>query len=69
KLRKELKRGEAFIWTLKDNQPVPIKVRRGLVGEKETEILSGELVENMQVIVPGPGNKDSAQRRRRISLF
>ena len=69
KLRKELKRGEAFIWTLKDNQPVPIKVRRGLVGEKETEILSDELVENMQVIVPGSGNKDSAWRRRRISLF
>lgn len=68
-LRKDLKRGEAIVWTLKANQPAPIKVRRGLVGEKETEILSDEIQENMPIIIPASGGKSSSRPRRGISVF
>lgn len=68
-LRKDLKRGEAFVWTLNGDQPSPIKVKRGLVGEKETEILSDELREEMPIIIPSSGAKNSSRPRRGISVF
>ena len=66
-LRDQLESGEAVIWTPVGTELQPRKVRIGLVGEKETEILGAGFEAGMPVALPE--RKDTVRRRRSLQLF
>jgi len=68
KLRRELKNGEAVIWTPGAGGLEPRRVRVGLDGDKETEIAGADVADGLPVAVPR--RKDGENRHfRGFSLF
>jgi HlyD family secretion protein len=68
RLRSELGRDEAVLWTPVASGLEPRTVRTGLVGEQETEISGAGVAEGMPVAVP-QRDKRNARRSRPFSLF
>ncbi len=52
----KLKDGQAQVWTLRDGEPAPLSVTLGLSDGRQTQILSDELDENVELLtgVAGP---------------
>jgi HlyD family secretion protein len=67
-LRAALKPGESILWTPGNDGLEPRHVKVGLVGEKETEVEGGGIVEGMAVAVT-LRKEDEARTRRGFSLF
>ena len=68
-LRDSLEKGEAIIWQLDNNELAPLKVRRGLIGESGTEVISEKIQEGMNIVIPSKNDQSRPKRRRKISLF
>lgn len=69
-LRADLKRGEAFLWIDSATGPSPLKVRTGLVGEKDTEVTGDGVKEGLTIIVPSTnGTKNKTGRAPGLRLF
>lgn len=70
-LQKQLniKKNEALIWTLVENEPKPIKVRLGLSSDRETEIHAEGLAQGTSVIVPGERKAAIRKRKTGVRLF
>lgn len=68
-LRRKMKHDEGIIWVPMETGLKPLKVRVGIVGEKESEIGGDNLQEDMPVALP-PKRGDSERKRRfGLSLF
>jgi HlyD family secretion protein len=65
-IRGKMAANEGFIWIPEGENLTPIKVKLGIVGEKETEISGEGVSEDMQVAIPP--KKDDKQRSRRFGL-
>jgi HlyD family secretion protein len=68
RLRSALKPGESILWVPGNDGLEPRQVRVGLVGEKETEVEGGGIVEGMPVAVT-LRKEDETRTRRGFSLF
>ncbi len=68
-VRAELQQNEAFVWQLDRQQLKPVKVRPGISGERETEIIGEQVTEGMTIVVPGTRDESSRKRRFGLSLF
>lgn len=69
KLQSSLKPDEGVLWIEKDTQLQPVIVSTGVVGEKETEVISDAINEDMKVIVPAKRDNSTRKRRFGLSLF
>jgi hypothetical protein len=67
-VRKQLKQGEAILWTPVAGGLEARRVVTGLVGEQYTEVAGDGIVEGLDVAIP-LRKDDSTPRRRGISLF
>jgi HlyD family secretion protein len=67
-LRKEIKPGEAVLWTPGANGLEPRRVKTGLVGEKQTQVQGEGVTPGMPVAVP-LRKQDEPRKRRGFSLF
>ncbi|MCG6866505.1 MAG: efflux RND transporter periplasmic adaptor subunit [Thiogranum sp.] len=67
-LRKEIKPGEAVLWTPGANGLEPRRVKTGLVGEKQTQVQGEDVTPGMPVAVP-LRKQDEPRKRRGFSLF
>lgn len=65
-IREGLKSNEAIVWQPGTRELKPIKVRMGIVADKETEVISDELQEGLKIAIPG--NPVESERRRRFGL-
>lgn len=52
RLRRELHPDQGIVWTPVDGRLVPVKVRIGLVGDKETEVSGDDIRVGTTVAVP-----------------
>ncbi len=68
-IRTRLNRDEAFLWLLRDGEAVPLKVRTGIAGERETEIIAEEVQQGMTIMLPPRRQETTRQRRFGLSLF
>jgi HlyD family secretion protein len=68
KLRADVKRGEAMLWIEAPAGVTPLKVKTGLVGEKETEVFGEGVTEGLAIIVPGAADAKNGTARRRPGL-
>ena len=68
-VQRDLKLGEAIIWTIDNEKLVPVKIKRGLIGEKGTEVLSDQIDVDMVIVLPDKNGKEPPRRKRSISLF
>lgn len=70
-LQKQLnvKKNEALIWTLVENELKPVKVRLGLSSDRETEIHAEGLAQGTSVIIPGERKAAIRQRKTSVRLF
>jgi HlyD family secretion protein len=69
KIRTKLQSHEAFLWLPEGDELTPLKIRTGIVGERETEISGEGLQEGMTIVLP-PKRQESTRRRRfGLSLF
>jgi len=69
KLRNTMQANEGFVWIPGANSLEPVKVTIGIAGDKETEISSEQLAEDMQVAIPPKRGNDERKRRFGLSLF
>ncbi len=69
RLRGELRRGEAILWSPGRGGLQPLRARTGLVGEKMTEVRGEHIEEGLQVALPETGNDRSPRRHRGWRLF
>ena len=60
--------GERMLWTLERGEPRPIKVRTGIEGPRQVEVIGDGLRPDMTVLLP---EKRSKERKRAfgVSLF
>jgi HlyD family secretion protein len=65
RLREELERGEAILWSPGPDELRPLRVRTGVVGEKATEVRGEQIEEGMQIAVPETRKEQSSRRARR----
>jgi len=65
RLREELGRGEAILWSPGPDGLRPLKVSTGLVGEKATEVRGEKIEEGMEIAVPGTRKERPSQSRHR----
>ncbi len=65
RLREELQRGEAILWSPARDGLRPLKVSTGLVGEKATEVRGEKIEEGMEIAVPETRKERSPQSRHR----
>ena len=65
RLREELGRGEAILWSPGRGGLRPLKVSTGLVGEDETEIRGEGIEEGMEIAVPDTRKERPAKSRHR----
>jgi HlyD family secretion protein len=65
RLREELGRGEAILWSPGPDGLRPLKVRTGLVGETATEVRGEQIEEGVEVAVPETRGEQSSRRARR----
>lgn len=67
-LRDGLAAGERMLWTLERGEPHPIKVRTGIEGPRQVEVIGDGLRPDMTVLLP---EKRSKERKRAfgVSLF
>lgn len=61
-LRDDVKKGEGLLWAIKPEGLQALKVRLGLSGEKETEVIGADLEEGIPVAVPEGKNGAAAQK-------
>jgi len=69
KLQTSLKPDEGVLWIEKDSQLQPVIVSTGVIGEKETEVISDTINEDMKVVVPAKRDNSTRKRRFGLSLF
>jgi HlyD family secretion protein len=69
RLRADLARGEAILWSPDGNGLRPLEVQTGLVGEGETEVRGEGIEAGMEVAVPRLEPDKRRQPRRRFRLF
>ncbi|GAG06527.1 unnamed protein product, partial [marine sediment metagenome] len=65
RLREELQRGEAILWSPGPDGLRPLKVSTGLVGEDATEVRGEKIEEGMEIAVPDTRKELSPQSRHR----
>jgi HlyD family secretion protein len=65
RLREELERGEAILWSPGRDGLRPLEVSTGLVGEKATEVRGEKVEEGMQIAVPETRKERSPRSRHR----
>jgi HlyD family secretion protein len=65
RLREELGRGEAILWSPGRDGLRPLKASTGLVGEKATEVRGEKIEEGMEIALPETRKERSPQRRHR----
>lgn len=70
-LQKQLhvKKNEALIWTLVEDELKPVKVRLGLSSDRETEIHAEGLAQGTSVVVPGGRKAAARQGKTSVRLF
>lgn len=68
-LRAGMKSNEGFIWSVRANELIPIKVTTGLVGEKETEITAANIAEDMPIALAPKRQENDKRRGYGLSLF
>lgn len=69
KIRTKLQPNEAFLWLPDDDEFTPLKIKTGIVGDRDTEISGEGLQEGMAIVLP-PRRQNATQRRRfGLSLF
>jgi len=69
KLRSGLKTGQAVIWTTENEQPSPVIVSTGIVGERAVEVSGGALREGMPIAIPEKREEGRGKRKFGLSLF
>jgi HlyD family secretion protein len=65
RLREELQRGEAILWSPSRDGLRPLKVSTGPVGEKATEVRGEKIEEGMEIALPETRKERSPKRRHR----
>jgi hypothetical protein len=65
RLRGELERGEAILWSPGRDGLRPLKVKTGLVGEEATEVRGEEIEEGMEIALPETRKERSPRRPHR----
>lgn len=68
-IRTRLEPNEAFLWLPEGHDFKPIKVKTGIIGERETEVSADGLQEDMDIVMPPKRNGSSQKRRIGLSLF
>jgi HlyD family secretion protein len=68
-LRAGLQPNEAILWRPHRDSLQPVTVRVGVVGDKETEVSSGELDDGATVALPKKADESERRRRFGLSLF
>ena len=69
RLRGELRRGEAILWSPGRGGLRPLRVGTGLVGEKMTEVRGEHIEEGVEVALPETRKDRSPRRHRGWRLF
>ncbi len=70
RIRGELKRGESVVWKADNDHLQPITVKTGLITEKESEVVSDQLIAGMAIALPPANSRNNERRRRRrFGLF
>jgi len=65
RLREELGRGEAILWSPSRDGLRPLRVHTGLVGEKATEVRAEQIEEGMEIALPETRKERSSPGRHR----
>lgn len=68
-LRSKMKSNEGIIWLPGETELKPLKVVTGIMGEKETEVVSQNVEEEMPIAVPPKRGEEKRKRRFGLSLF
>ena len=67
-LRRKLKPNQTYLWTITNGTYTPLKIKMGIISERQTEIFGRSVKQGMKIAVPVK-RKKSSRRRRGLSVF
>ena len=68
-LRRALSPNQTYVWTINNGTYKPLKVKMGIISERQTEIIGNNIKSGMKIVVPAKRKKSTRRRRRGLSVF